>query len=575
MMSSQEEGEISPQITAIGISFGNSNSSIAYTSGEGKAEVIANEEGDRQIPSALSYVEGEEYHGTQAKAQLVRNSKNTVAYFRDYLGKDFDSIDPTPCHPSAHPQKHESTVAFSIQDKESEAENIVTVSEITTRHIRRLASSASDFLGKTVNAAVITIPTNVTDEQREALSQAAKAAGVDVLQMISEPTAAVLAYDARPEAVLKDKVIVVADLGGTRSDIAVVASRGGIYSVLSTSHDYETAGVQLDQVLIDHFAKEFIKKNKTDPRQNDRSLAKLKLEAEATKKALSLGGNASCSVESLADGIDFSSTINRTRYELLAGKVFGAFTRVIEEAVRKADLDILDVDEVILSGGTSHTPKISQNLQRLFPPTTRILSPSTLPTAIDPSSLSARGAAIQASLVQEFEKEDIEQSTHPMVTVTPHLRNAIGVMVVSEDVKKGLFTALVEKETAVPCRRTGVFAVPREGGDVVVKVCEGLREIKVSKKEKPKANGKPASDNSDLDSDEDEDEEEEIREKVWKVGTVLAEAAVKEVKKGGKVEVTIKVDADLGVQIEAREAGGRGGVRGSLGKARVAENGSA
>lgn len=294
----------------------------------------------------LSYIEGEEYHGAQAKSQLVRNSKNTVAYFRDYLGRDFDSIDPTPCHASAHPQKHDSTAAFSIQDKESEDQNIVTVSEITTRHIRRLASSASDFLGKTVNAAVITVPTNATEEQREALSKAAKAAGVDILQMISEPTAAVLAYDARPEAEVKDKIIVVADLGGIRSDIAVVASRGGVYSILSTSHDYETAGVQLDQVLIDHFAKEFIKKNKMDPRQNERSVAKLKLEAEATKKAMSLGGNASCSVESLADGIDFSSTINRTRYELLAGKVFGAFTRLIEEAVRKADLDILDIDEV-------------------------------------------------------------------------------------------------------------------------------------------------------------------------------------------------------------------------------------
>lgn len=160
-----------------------------------------------------------------------------------------------------------------------------------------------------------------------------------------------------------------------------------------------------------------------------------------------------------------------------------------------------------------------------------------------------------------------------MVTVTPHLRNAIGVLVVSEDAEKGLFSALVEKETAVPCRRRGVFAVPREGGDVIVKICEGLREIKVSRKEKPKANGKPASDDSDLDSDEDE--EEEVREKVWKVGRVLAEAAVKEVKKGGKVEVTIKVEADLAVQIEVREAGGKGGVRGSLGKARVVENGSA
>ena len=273
----------------------------------------------------------------------------------------FDSIDPTPCHASAHPKAHESTVAFSIQDTESESRNDVTVSEITTRHIRRLASSASDYLGKKVNAAVISVPTNFTEAQKEALTKASQAAGVQILQMISEPTAAVLAYDARSDAEIKDKIIVVADFGGTRSDIAVIASRGGMYSILSTSHDYETAGAQLDQLLIDHFAKELIKKNKTDPRQKPKSLAKLKLEAEATKKALSLGGNASLSIESLADGVDFASTINRTRYEMLAAKIFGSFTRIIEDTVRKADLDILDVDEVcsLSSGLTSRTAPAS------------------------------------------------------------------------------------------------------------------------------------------------------------------------------------------------------------------------
>ena len=160
-----------------------------------------------------------------------------------------------------------------------------------------------------------------------------------------------------------------------------------------------------------------------------------------------------------------------------------------------------------------------------------------------------------------------------MVTVTPHLRNAIGVLVVSEDVKKGLFTALVERETAVPCRRAGVFAVPREGGDVIIKVCEGTRDIKITKKEMAKTNGKADSD-SDSDDDEEE-EEEEMREKVWKVGTVLAEAAIRDVKKGGKVEVTVNIGVDLGVQITAREVGGKGGVRGNLDKPRLTENGNA
>lgn len=552
----------------------------------------------------MSYIGGEELHGTQAKAQLVRNSENTVAYFRDYIGKEyvphtlgatkkeaefwrsFESIDPTPCHASAHPRKHDSTVSFSIQDTDSDEAHELTVSEITKRHIRRLASSASDYLGKKVNAAVVTVPTNFSHAQKQALSKSASAAGVDVLQFISEPVSAVLAYDARPESKVSDKIIVVADLGGTRSDVAVIASRGGMYSILSTSHDYETGGAQLDQILVDHFAKEFLKKNKnsTDPRQSPRSLAKLKLEAEATKRALSIGATASLSVESLSDGLDYSSTINRTRYDMLASKIFASFTTLIQEAIRKADLDTLDINEVILSGGTSHSPRIASNLRSLFPPTTNILSPSTSPTAINPSDLTCRGAAIQASLIQEFEKEDIEQSTHPMVTVTPHLRRAIGVLVVSENPEKGVFKPLAAAETAVPLRRAGEFAIPSNGGDVMIKICEGISEIKVTKpppkqKGEKRTNGKAGSDDDDDLSEEDDSDDgpEDVRERIWKVGTVLAETAIRGVKRGGKVEVSVTVNADLSVVVTAREVGGKAGagVRGVLEKPRTVENGSA
>lgn len=559
-----------PERYAIGIAFGNSNSSIAYTSNEGKAEVIANEEGDRQIPSILSYVAGEEFHGTQAKAQLVRNSKNTVAYFRDFIGKDFSSIDPTPCQNAAHPQKHDSAVAFSIKDTEADSENVVSISEITTRHIKRLASSASGYLGKQVNSAVITVPTNFGDDQKRALTKAAKDAGVEVLQFIPEAVAAVLAYDARPEATVSDKIVVVADLGGTRSDYAVVASRGGMYTILATSHDYEFAGRNLDQVLMDHFAKEFIKKNKTDPRENDRSLAKLKLEAEATKKALSLGSNASFSVESLADGLDFSSTVNRTRYELLANKTFAGFTRAIEAIVKKADLDVLDVDEVILAGGTSHTPKIASNLRFLFPESTTILAPSTLATALNPSELAVRGAAIQSSLVQDFDAEDIEQSAHPAVTVTPHLKHAVGVLLLTDAENRGIFKPILEPETAIPVRRTANFAVPKDGGDVLVKIVEAVRDIKVTKPEpKAKTNGDKADDeDEDEDEEDSDDEDDEVREKIWKVSNVLAEAAVKGVKKGGKVEIMLNVNAELAMQFTAREVGSKTGIRGTLEKAK-------
>ncbi|KAJ4384040.1 Hsp70 protein that interacts with Zuo1p [Didymella sp. IMI 355093] len=561
------------QRVAIGISFGNSYSSIAFTSSEGKAEVIANEDGDRQIPSILSYVEGEELHGGQAKSQLVRNAKNTVAYFRDFLGQDFKSIDPTPAHQSAHPVESESTVAFKIRDSEAEEENTVTVSDITSRHLRRLRSSASDYLGKDVNAAVVTVPTNFSDAQKDALKSAAKEAGLEVLQFISEPTAAVLAYDARPDAKLTDKIVVVADLGGTRSDVTVIASRGGIYTILAAVHDFDVSGSKLDQVLIEYFAKEFMKKHKSagDPRENDRSMAKLKLECESVKKSLSIGQSANFSVESLAGGVDFTATINRTRYDLLGNKLFGAFTRLVSHAVEKAELDPLDISEIILAGGNSHTPKVASAVGNAFPESTTVLAPSTSTTAINPSELAVRGAAIQASLIQEFEADDIEQSLHPMVTVTPHLSTAVGVLLISGDESNGVFHAIVDAETPLPVRRTATISTPREGGDVLIKLVEGARHIKVTKPE-PKPKAEKAEDDSD-DDDDSEDEEEELREKTWKIGAPISEAALRGIKKGAKVEVQINIQNDLSVTALFREVGGKGGVRGQIqGKA---ANGSA
>lgn len=480
----------------------------------------------------------------------------------------FKSIDPTHCHYSAHPEEHDGTVAFTIQDKSEGEASTLTVSEITTRLLRRLAQSAEDFSGKKVTSAVVTVPTNFSEKQKLALIEAAKNADIEILQLISEPVAAVLAYDARAEnqGKVQDKIVLVADLGGTRSDVAVVASRGGMYTILATAHDYNFAGCHLDQVLMDHFSKEFIKWNSTDPRATQRPYAKLKAEAEVCKKSLSIGTTGSFAVESLAEGADFQSTINRVRYETISRKIFEGINRLIESTVKKAELDVLDIDEVILSGGTSHTPKIASNMRSIFPESTTILAPSTTPTAINPSELAARGAALQASLIAEFETEDIEQSTHAAVTAVKHLSNAVGVLAISDDVTKGVFTPVISSETALPARRTIHIAGPKEGGDVLVKVVEAGSHIKVTKPEpKVKTNGAKAEDADSDDSDDDSDDEpEETREKVWKVGNAVAEIAVKDVKKGGKVEVMINITNDLAVTVTAREVSGKGGVRAQI-----------
>lgn len=567
---SDDAGSVEPTSkTVIGLTFGNTNSSIAYTGSDGKAEVIANEEGDRQIPSILSYVSGEEFQGTQAKAQLVRNPRNTIAFFRDFLGKGFKDVDPRACHASARPEPIDGDkTGFKVQEKEEGDASALTVEEVAVRHLRRLRQSASDYLGKDVSSAVLTIPSDFTDAQKAAVATAAQKAGIEIIQAIPEPVSALLAHDAKQqqtgesEPANADKIVLVADLGGIRSDVAVVASRGGMYTTLATAHDYELGGKALDEVLIEYAAKEFLKKHKSakDPRKEERSLAKLTLEAESVKKALSLGGTAQFSIESLVDGIDFSLSVNRTRYELLANKVFMSFTRLIESAVQKANLDILDVDSILLSGGTSHTPKIASNLQAHFPSTTSVIAPATSTSAVNPSELAARGAAIQASLIGEFEQSDIESSTEAVVTVTPHFPNPIGLITANDG-----FEVIVPAETPVPARRTAQIPV-KEGGDVLIRVAEGTREIKVTKEEKPATNGNANKDEDDSDEDEDSDDEpEEIREKVFKPGKMLAEAGIRGVKKGGKVEVQINIAADLSLTVVCREVGGKGGVRGTVG----------
>ncbi|KAB8356584.1 hypothetical protein FH972_024166 [Carpinus fangiana] len=556
-MSAEEE---QPSRVAIGISFGNSYSSIASTVGGGDPKVIANEEGDRQIPSILAYVDGEEFHGTQAKSQLVRNSKNTVAGFRDFLGKDFKSIDPTTARGAAQPQEHESTVAFSIRDSESESPSTVTVSEIATRHLRRLAASASDYLGKKVTAAVITVPTDFTQAQKAALVKAAKDADIEVLQLITEPIAALLAHDRREDHRPADKTVVVADLGANRSDVAVVSVRGGMYSILATTHDYAVGGLKLDETIQEYVAKEFVKKHKVDPRETDRGLAKMRLESEACKKALSLGSSASFAVESLANGIDFTLNLNRTRYDMLAGKVYGRFVQLIQDAIVKAELDVLDIDEVLVSGGTAHTPRIASNLGSIFPESTQIVAPASDAAAINPSELTARGAALQAYMIESYDTEDIDQSTHAAVTVTPHLAKSIGLVLTGDE-----FKPIIPAETPLPVRRTVNFTATSDSEAALIRVAEGIRDIKITQPEpKAKQNGKATDNDEDDDEDEDsEEEDEEKRETMWKVGNVVGELALKDVKKGSKVTVQVQVGADLEITMSAMVAG-KSGVKGSV-----------
>ena len=206
-----------------------------------------------------------------------------------------------------------------------------------------------------------------------------------------------------------------------------------------------------------------------------------------------------------------------------------------------------------------------------------MLSPSTSSVAINPSELITRGAAIQASLVQDFDLDDIQQSIHPMVTVALHLTNAIGILTPTRGSEQETFRPILLPDTAVPARRTITYSAPKAGGDVPVTICEGTRHIKVTKPEpKAKANaGVDKGNDSEEDEDDSSEEEEDVREKVWEPSCILAEVVVKDVKKNAKIEVMVNVNGEMETLIAARELGGKGGIRVTLEKPKPVENGSA
>lgn len=525
--------------TILGLSFGNTSSSIAFTK-DGKVEVIANPDGDREIPSMLAYVHGDELHGLQAKHQLIRNAKSVVAYFRDFLGEKFADIDPTPCHRSAHPEEQDNTVGFAVNDE------FISVGEATKRHLNKLKDAAVDYIGKEIDGVVLTVPSNWNDAKRALLKKASEAAGLPVQQIINEETAALLAHTSR-EANFNDRIFVVADFGHLRSDGAVVAYNGGIFTTLATLHDTELGGRNIDEALVEYLASEFEKANKVDPRGDDRAVAKLLQEAEQLKKTLSNSTSTNFGVESVTQGIDFMGSLNRLRFEMVGRAIFTRFANFVQTLVKKANLDVLDINEVLLVGGTSWIPKVSSTIGALFDDdTTLITSPSTDTRAIAPDELISRGAAVQGSLTSGYDADEIQESLEPQVINGPHLAKPIGIVGVDNTVVE-----VLSPNTLIPIRKqVSVDA----NGPVSIKIVEIETEIE-TKTVKPEPQEKD-EDESDW---SDDDEEYEVRTRVLKPGKELA---VLGINAHSIVDIIFDITRDLKLNIAARS--GQDVVKGSV-----------
>jgi heat shock 70kDa protein 1/2/6/8 len=434
-------------------------------------------------------------------------------------------------------------------------------------------------LGKKVDGAVISVPTWFNDTQRNALSKAAENAGVKVLQLLDEAGAVAVTTSNQATELPPDRTQLIVDLGSSSLELSLLSMRQGLAYSLATSSDPTVGGDQIDAKLIKFFAKEFTKKTKTPlvvaptiDTLDKRAEAKLLLAVEHTKRTLSASpGAATCSVESLKDGLDFTGSINRMRFDLEVRTIYNRVYDKVKELVASVGLDLYDVDEIVYVGGSACLPGLDETLAQGFQES--VFTPFTAGTIVgggvgDPTTILARGCALQAQLLASLGNEDAEvkkafEKGSERINVKSTSKT-IGVLF-PETTSEGLggqWIAVLPKETPVPSRRSVSFEVDLGESDskkIAFEIWEVKEGVKIDKVKPPKF---------ELDDDEEAEEEEEedieVKEKTVEKDAVLgslslnAQAAVKE--KGRwktKLELHFVVNSDGAVEVGMWEVGKR------------------
>ncbi|KAG9507744.1 Heat shock protein ssb1 [Fusarium musae] len=376
---------------AIGIDLGTTYSCVATYEGT-NVEIIANEQGSFTTPSFVSFTDKERLIGEAAKNNAAMNPRNTVFDAKRLIGRRFD--DPTV-------KKDIESWPFKIVDDNGSPKIEVeylgenkqfSAQEISSMVLTKMKEIAETKLGKKVEKAVITVPAYFNDNQRQATKDAGSIAGLNVLRIINEPTAAAIAYGLGAGKSEKERNVLIYDLGGGTFDVSLLNIQGGVFTVKATAGDTHLGGQDFDTNLLDHCKKEFSRKTKKDLSGDARALRRLRTACERAKRTLSSGAQATIEIDSLFDGEDFTMSITRARFEDLNAKAFSGTIEPVAQVLKDAQIEKKAVDEIVLVGGSTRIPKIQKLLSEFF-------DGKKLEKSINPDEAVAYGAAVQAGIL--------------------------------------------------------------------------------------------------------------------------------------------------------------------------------
>jgi len=436
----------------IGIDLGTTNSVVAVMEGK-EPKVIANKEGNRLTPSVVAFNDkGETLVGDTARRQAVTNPRRTIYSIKRFMGRRHSEVageeKMVPYEVVGGPEDY---VKVKAGDQTS------TPPEISAKILRSLKESAESYLGHKVNKAVITVPAYFNDAQRQATKDAGQIAGLEVMRIINEPTAAALAYGLDKKTQEK---IVVFDLGGGTFDVSVLEVADGVFRVISTNGDTHLGGDDFDQTLINHVADQFKKEQGIDLRKDTMALQRLQEACEKAKKELSSAQSTDINLPFItADATGpkhLQLSITRAQFEQMCDALVERCRGPVVQALKDAKLDPKDIDEVVLVGGSTRIPKVQELVKKLF---------SKEPhKGVNPDEVVALGAAIQGGVLGG-EVQDVL-----LLDVTPL---SLGI-----ETEGGLFTKLVERNTTVPTERKQVFSTAADNQQAVtVSVYQGERPM--------------------------------------------------------------------------------------------------